>query len=71
MLGRVGLPRFGNEQTYSLIRSSPLGIQLAVVAEGYLRRREGGRMAVRFMLSGLALLIGRKGHLPESTGRRW
>lgn len=38
MLGGAGLPRFGNEQTYFLIGSSPLRIQLAVVAEGHLRR---------------------------------
>lgn len=40
MLGGAGLPRFGNEQAYFLIGSSPLRIQLAVVAEGYLRRKE-------------------------------
>lgn len=38
MLGGAGLPRFGDEQTHFLIGSPPLGVQLAVVAEGDLRR---------------------------------
>lgn len=39
MLGRVGLLGFRNEQTYFLICSSPLGVQLTVVAERYLHRQ--------------------------------
>lgn len=42
VLRTAGLPRFGNEQTYFLVRSPPLGIQLAVVAEGHLRDGGGG-----------------------------
>lgn len=54
MLGGAGLPRFGNEQTYFLIGSSPLRVQLAVVAEGYLRRKE---TAVTFRHHGLVLML--------------
>lgn len=41
MLGGAGLPLFREEQAHFLVGSSPLGVQLAVVAEGHLR--EGSR----------------------------
>lgn len=43
MLGRVGPPGFRNEQTYFLICSSPLRVQLTVVAKRYLYRQPGRR----------------------------
>lgn len=52
MLGRVGILGFRNEQTYFLICSSPLGVQLTVVAERYLHRQPG-RTKRSFMWSWL------------------
>lgn len=43
MLGRVRPPGFRNEQTYFLICSSPLRVQLTVVAKRYLYRQPGRR----------------------------
>lgn len=41
MLGGVGLLGFRNEQTYFLIGSSPLRVQLAVVTERHLQGETG------------------------------
>lgn len=56
MLGRVRPPGFRNEQTYFLICSSPLRVQLTVVAERYLYRQPGRRREkeVNYIHKGLA-----------------
>lgn len=38
MLGRTGSLDIGDQQAYFLIGSPPLGVQLTVVAEGYLQK---------------------------------
>lgn len=65
MLGGAGLPGFRNEQSDFVIGSSPLRVELAVVAEGYLRR-EGEAVT-----SPHRRLVSMLWDLPESTGRRW
>lgn len=50
MLGRVGLPGFRDEEAHFLICSSPLGVELTVVAERYLKRRKEVRCIIRIEL---------------------
>lgn len=75
MLGRVRLLGFGNEQTYFLVCSPPLRVQLTVVAEWYLKKTEVQHYTSTFPSENVCFTVIMDGNsfffLPKSIGRRW
>lgn len=75
MLGRVRLLGFGNEQTYFLVCSPPLRVQLTVVAEWYLKKTEVQHYTSTFPSENVCFTVIMDGNsfffLPKSKGRRW